>query len=430
MKARASLSIFKRFGLSSIISDFLISLFAFFVGMFVTVAASNPGYGMQYRNVASEYGDNTFVIDPWASISRPSANNFLQRFFFLDSGIEADLKEQGVEYEKFYYVSNPTQLFNGNSGFYAMPKSLAKYLPVSVKHGEGVNQAKEGAQLICELYDSDEYQLGDKLSISLSDFEGKSLFEFDAKIVASNGETSFWRGDSYNVCYFDDAEFASLERVVLEDSEHFFGETEIDHDGSNVVAMKGTYARPYILAHMNEAEKKAFSETRDAKLSSLKAQWPDAEIASGMDSFRDIYDLWCVQNGSGFNNVGHYPYLLISAIASLLIIIVGQTWLSAEKHRKDSAVAIIVGATKKEIITAHFAKKIIDVALIFVLGWFATYFLDYHAKSFYWPKEFSANIGLYWVFCLIVGAVSLISLLLKVWELRGLDFAEAIRRDN
>ena len=40
MKARASLSIFKRFGLSSIISDFLISLFAFFVGMFVTVAAS------------------------------------------------------------------------------------------------------------------------------------------------------------------------------------------------------------------------------------------------------------------------------------------------------------------------------------------------------------------------------------------------------
>ena len=92
MKARASLSIFKRFGLSSIISDFLISLFAFFVGMFVTVAASNPGYGMQYRNVASEYGDNTFVIDPWASISRPSANNFLQRFFCLDSGIEADLK--------------------------------------------------------------------------------------------------------------------------------------------------------------------------------------------------------------------------------------------------------------------------------------------------------------------------------------------------
>ena len=92
--------------------------------------------------------------------------------------------------------------------------------------------------------------------------------------------------------------------------------------------------------------------------------------------------------------------------------------------------AIIVGATKKEIITAHFAKKIIDVALIFVLGWFATYFLDYHAKSFYWPKEFSANTGLYWVFCLIVGAVSLISLLLKVWELRGLDFAEAIRRDN
>ena len=430
MRVHAHFSIFKRFGLSSLVSDFLISLFAFFIGMFATISASNPSYAIQYRGVADKYGDSEFVIDYWVSVSRPNAEDFTKRFFFLDDGVEDDLKGLGIQFEKFYYVSNPTEVFNGIRGFYAMPKSMSDVLPVSIKHGSNVDQSSKGAQFVCGLSANDEYQLGDTFSVCLSDFEGKALFGFDAKMVASTGETSFLLGDSYNVCYFDADEFAALEQGIFDNANHFFGETDVDRDGTSVRTFKNPYAKPYILAHMNEENRSAFLEKRDAKKAAIELEWTDSTITSSMASFNEIYDLWSVQNGSGFNNVGHYPYLLASAIGSLLIVVVGQSWLNAGKHRKDSAVALIVGATKTQIICAHFAKKAIDVAFVFALGWLATYFLDYHAKALCWPKEFYANTNLYWVFCLIVVAVSLISLLLKAWELRGLDFAEAIRRDN
>lgn len=430
MRVGRFFSLFKRFGLKTFFSDLVISLLTIFLGVFAVSFASQPSYRDLYAAFAQEYGDKYAIIDPLALIKVESLTFPGQTdSYFYDQGVEKDLEELGIEYQVFYRYSSERPLFDGVYGFYAIPGSISKMLPNHLAHGNEYSDEGPEVQFALPLDQTNKRRIGDDISFAINTGES-SYASISATICASIGQHSFWRGDSYIAAYFKDGAFATFDKTLRENGAYLFGDMHINSQGQDYKVQKTPRVRMYYLANLTPEQKSAFLERKEHKDATLISAFGESSIPCSFDTYSDIYACIAPESSGGFNNVAHYPYFAVTAFVSVFIILIAQAWLGMDKSRLDSAVCIIVGATRKEILSAHFAKKILDTGFMFVFGYFVLYFLDYHAKSLYWPNEFYANTNLYWLYCLICGAFAFVSLGFKYLELRRLDFAVAIRGDE
>ena len=430
MRVRRFFSLFGRFGLKTFFSDFVISLLTIFLGVFATSLASQPSYQDLYASFAQEYGEKYAIIDPLALVKVESKSFIGQtENYFYDQGVSDDLEELGIEYQAFYRYSAMSPLFDGFRGFYAIPGSIYKMLPDHIAHGSEYSNEGPDVQFALPLGQMNKYGIGDNVSFAIETGNASSI-SMNATICALTREHSFWRGDSYVAAYFKEAAFSSFKETLQENEAFMFGNVFIESRGQEYQVEKMPRVKTYYLASFTPEQKDAFLERKKQKDNALVSAFGEDSRPFTFDTYSDIYARNAAESGGGFNNVAHYPYFAVAAFASVFIIMIAQVWLGMDKSRLDSAVCIIVGATRKEILAAHFAKKALDAGLMFALGYFVLYFLDYYAKALYWPNEFYANTNLYWLYCLVCGAFAFVSLGLKYLELRRLNFAVAIRGDE
>ncbi|MBP5091900.1 MAG: hypothetical protein J6328_05025 [Bacilli bacterium] len=424
MKSRTAFALFRRFGLSSPISDFLITVFSIFFALFVTITASQPTYGFEFRSVADKYGESCYIVDQLAGVDyEPDPDSWPSHGYGrIDMGYQKVLDDLGLKYETVYEIKGK------NYAYYAMSEDMFEYLPVSIQYGTHYRQGGPSIQCVESITKLSE--LNTSSHFGVYDCDDEAVYENEAIISGGVGEHSFAFGYAYVTYYFSKEEYAKFAFAIEENIERINVVEEGNFRGEKKKVIPRAKVYKFFLVHVEEKKRDAFLLSTSDRFEAVKNEYGVDEMEKGVRSFSEIYKDYSESTGSGFNNTAYFSYLAITVFFALGVIIVGQAWIGQDKLIMNAAIAIIVGATKKGILLAQMIKRLIDVVFAFVVGWFIIYYLDFQAHGNILASDFRCSVGNYWLYCLTLGALVFLSFGLKAWQLRKLDFGEAIRRDD